>query len=181
MNPKKHRFITELSVSEQKQKKDEYQKALAVFGQAMKDFHKGEMEKAAAGLKSFIEKYAEERELVDRARIYIAIATKRPKKETVHLKTFEDHFHYAVYKINSGDLDGALKLLEKALEFKTDEAKVFYLISDVRCRLGQADDCLDSLKKAIQKDKHFAVLAQNEADFAPLWEDKRFKVITRLS
>jgi tetratricopeptide (TPR) repeat protein len=181
MKPKKHRFITELSVSEQKQKKDEYQKALTVFGQAMKDFHKGEMGKAAVGLKSFIEKFAEERELVDRARIYIAIATKRPKKETVHLKTFEDHFYYAVYKMNSGDLDGALKLLEKALEFKSDEAKVHYLISDVRCRLGQADDCLDSLKKAIQKDKHFAVLAQNEADFAPLWEDKRFKVVTRLA
>jgi hypothetical protein len=62
-------------VTEQKQKKDEYQKALAVFGQAMKDFHKGEMEKAAVGLKSFIEKFPEERELVDRARIYIAIST----------------------------------------------------------------------------------------------------------
>jgi tetratricopeptide (TPR) repeat protein len=172
-------LITELPVSEQKQKKDEYQKALAAFGQAMKDFHKGEMEKAAAGLKSFIEKFAEEHELVDRARIYVAIATNRLKRESVQIKTFEDHFHYAVYKINSGDLDGALKLLEKALEFKTDEAKVHYLISDVRCRLGQADDCLDSLKKAIQKDKLFAVLAQNEADFTPLWEDKRFKVITR--
>lgn len=168
-------------MSEQKQKKDEYQKALAVFGQAMKDFHKGDMEKAVAGLKSFIQKYEDERELVDRARIYLAIATKRPKKETVHLKIFEDYFYYAVYKMNSGDLDGALKLLEKALEFKTEEGKVHYLISDVRCQLGQADDCLDSLKKAIQKDKHFAVLAQNESDFSPLWEDKRFKIITRLS
>ena len=168
-------------MSELKQKKDEYKKALTAFGQAMKDFHKGEMEKAAAGLKNFIEKFADERELVDRARIYAAIATKRPKKETVQIKTFEDHFHYAVYKINSGDLDGALKLLEKALEFKTDEAKVHYLISDVRCRLGQADECLDSLKKAILKDKLFAVLAQNEADFAPIWEDKRFKLITRLA
>ena len=168
-------------MSELKQKKDEYQKALAAFGQAMKDFHKGEMEKAAAGLKNFIEKFSDERELVDRARIYAAIATTRPKKETVQIKTLEDHFHYAVYKLNSGDLDGALKLLEKALEFKTDEAKVHYLISDVRCRLGQAADCLDSLKKAIQKDKLFAVLAQNEADFAPLWEDKSFKIITRLA
>ena len=168
-------------MSELKQKKDEYQKALTAYGQAMKDFHKGEMEKAAAGLKNFIEKFADEHELVDRAKIYCTIATMRPKKETVQVKTFEDHFHYAVYKINSGDLDGALKLLQKALEFKTQEAKVHYLISDVLCQLGQADDCLDSLKKAIQKDKLFAVLAQNEADFAPLWEDKRFKVITRLA
>ena len=168
-------------MSEQKAKKDEYQKALAAFGLAMKDFHKGVLDKAATGLKAFIEKFPEERELVDRARIYITIAQKRPRKETVHLKDFEDHFNYAVYKVNSGDREGALKILEKALEFKKDEAKVQYLIADVLCLLGRADECLESLKTAIQKDKLFAVLAQNESDFEPLWEDKRFRLITRVS
>ncbi len=168
-------------MSEQKAKKDEYQKALAAFSLAMKDFHKGVLDKAAAGLKAFIEKFPEEKELGDRAQIYLAIALKRPRKETVHLKDFEDHFNYAVYKVNSGDREGALKLLEKALEFKKDEAKVHYLIADVLCLLGKADECLEALKKAVQKDKMFATLAQNESDFEPLWEDKRFKLVTRVS
>ncbi len=168
-------------MTELKQKKDEYQKALAAFGAAMKAFHKGDMEKSAVELKAFIEKYPTERELVDRAQIYITIAQKRPKKEIVHLKTFADHFHYAVFKINAGDLEGALKVLEKALEFKTDEAKVQYLLADVLCQMGQTEPCLDALKKAIQKDKFFATLAQNEADFEPLWEDKKFKLITRIA
>jgi predicted Zn-dependent protease len=166
-------------VPDLKSKKDEYQKALAAFGQAMKAFRKGDMEKAVADLKGFIEKFPAEKELLDRAQIYVTIAQKRPKKETVHLKNFEDHFHYAVFKINAGDNEGALKVLEKALEFKTEEAKVQYLMADVLCQLGQTDSCLDALKKAIQKDKFFATLAQNEADFEPLWEDKRFKLVTR--
>jgi tetratricopeptide (TPR) repeat protein len=166
-------------VSELKLKKDEYQKALAAFGQAMKAFHKGDMEKAAVELKAFIEKFPAEKELVDRAQIYVTIALKRPKKETVHLKTFDDHFNYAVFKINSGDLEGALKILEKALEFKAEEARVQYLLADVLCQMGQTEACLDALKKAIQKDKFFATLAQNETDFEPLWEDKKFKLITR--
>jgi len=168
-------------LSEQKAKKDEYQKALAAFGLAMKDFHKGVLDKAATELKAFIEKFPEEHELVDRAQIYLSIAQKRPRKETVHLKDLEDHFNYAVFKVNSGDREGALKLLEKALEFKKDEVKVHYLIADVLCLLGRADECLEALKKAIQKDKLFAVLAQNESDFESLWEDKRFKVLTRIS
>jgi tetratricopeptide (TPR) repeat protein len=166
-------------VPDLKSKKDEYQKALAAFGQSMKAFRKGDMEKAVADLKGFIEKFPAEKELLDRAQIYVTIAQKRPKKETVHLKNFEDHFHYAVFKINAGDYEGALKVLEKALEFKTEEAKVQYLMADVLCQLGQTDVCLDALKKAIQKDKFFATLAQNEADFEPLWEDKRFKLVTR--
>lgn len=168
-------------MSEQKAKKDEYQKALAAFGVTMKEFHKGSLDKAAVGLKAFIEKYAEERELVDRAQIYLAIAQKRTRKETVSLKNLEDHFNYAVYKVNSGDREGALKILEKALDFKTDEAKVHYLTADVLCLLGRVDDCLEALKKAVQKDDLFGVLAQNESDFEPLWEDKRFRFITRAS
>jgi tetratricopeptide (TPR) repeat protein len=167
-------------LTEQKTKKDEYQKALAAYGLAMKDFHKGVLDKAAVELKAFIEKFPEERELVDRAQIYLNIAQKRPRKETVHPKDFEDHFNYAVYKANAGDREGALKLLEKALEFKKDEAKVHYLIADVLSLLGRGDDSLEALKKAIQKDKLFAVLAQNETDFEPLWEDKRFKQLVRV-
>jgi len=166
-------------VNEQKQKKDDYQRALAAYGQAMKEFHKGDLEKAAVLLRAFLEKYPEERELVDRARLYFAISQKRPKKEILHLKNFEDHYYYGVYKMNAGDREGALKILEKALDFKTEEARIHYLIADVHCQMGKTDECLDFLKKAIQKDSLFAILAQNESDFQPLWEDKRFKVLTR--
>jgi hypothetical protein len=46
--------------------------------------------------------------------------------------------------------------------------------------MGQADEALETLKKAIQKDRSFAILAQNEPDFEALWEDKKFKLITKL-
>ena len=51
---------------------------------------------------------------------------------------------------------------------------------DLGCLPGQTEDCLEPLKKAIQADKSFRVLAQNEPDFEPLWEDKKFKAITRI-
>lgn len=165
---------------EQRSKKDEYQKALAAYGQAVKEFHKGEFDKAVESFKGFIEKFPADREIVDRARTYIAIAQKRPKKESVALKGFEDHYRQGVVKINQGDYAGAVKVLEKALEYKEKEAIVDYLLADVHCLMGQTDAALDFLKKAIQKDKQFAVLAQNETDFEPVWEDKKFKLITKL-
>ncbi len=166
---------------EQKAKKDEYQKALAAYGQATKEFHRGEFAKAVELLEAFVEKYPLERELVDRAKIYLSICKAREKKETVHLKTFEDYYNQTVYRINKGEYEGALKLLDKALEMKTEEGKVFYLMADAHCRMGQIDACLENLKKAIQKDKYFRILAQNEPDFEPIWEDKKFKLITRMS
>jgi tetratricopeptide (TPR) repeat protein len=168
-------------VREQKSKKDEYQKALAAYSVAVKEFQKGEFEKAIESFKGFIEKFPGEREIVDRAKAYMAIAQKRPKRETVPLKTFADHTHAAVAKINQRDCAAAIKVLEKALEFKENEGLVYYLLADAHNLMGDAENSFDFLKKAIQKDKSFAVLAQNEPDFEPVWDDKKFKLITRLA
>ncbi len=165
---------------EQRSKKDEYQKALTAFSLAVKDFQKGDFDKAAAAFKDFIEKFPADKEIVDRARAYLAISQKRPKKEAVTLKGFDDYYHLAVAKINQKDGAGALKALDKALEFKEREALVYYLQADANCLMGRTDEGLELLKKAVQKDKNFAILAQNEPDFESLWEDKKFKLITKL-
>jgi tetratricopeptide (TPR) repeat protein len=168
------------TVREQRSKKDEYQKALAAFGLAVKEFQKGEFDKATVSFKDFIEKFPVDKEIVDRAKAYLSIAQKRPKKEGVSLKGFEDHLRYGAAKINQKDYDGAVKVLERALEYKEKEGLVYYLLADTQSLTGQGDAALEFLKKAIQKDRNFSILAQNEPDFEALWEDKKFKLITKL-
>lgn len=164
-----------------KAKKDDYQKALTAYNQAMKVFRKGGYEKAAEMLKTLPEKHASEKELVDRARIYIAICKERQKKEKILLKTFDDFYQYSVYRINQGEFKEALKWLEKARQIKPKEGKILYLMADAYCLMGNTEDCLEQLKKAIQIDKYFSILAQNESDFESLKEDKKFKLITRMA
>ncbi|HUM33989.1 MAG TPA: tetratricopeptide repeat protein [Candidatus Saccharicenans sp.] len=162
-------------------KKDDYQKALSLYSQGIKDFRRRDLEKAVSSFESLIEKFPEEHELVDRARVYLTICQKSQKKESVNLKTIEDYLFYAQMKINQADYEGALKLLEKALEFKKEEARIYYLMAIAYVQSNRQEEGLEALKKAIQKDKSLAVLAQNETDFEPLWEDKRFKVLVKLS
>jgi len=167
-------------VSELK-KKDEYQKALSLYSQGIKDFRRRDYEKALSSFENLIEKFPEEHELVDRARVYLTICQKSQKKESASLKTVEDYLFYAQLKINQTEPEGALKLLEKALEFKKEEARIYYLMAIACLQNDRPEDSLEALKKAIQKDKTLAILAQNEADFEPLWEDKRFKILVKLS
>jgi tetratricopeptide (TPR) repeat protein len=168
-------------VKEEKTKKDAYEKALAAYGEAMKEFHKGRLDKAQELLKAFLEKYDTEKELVDRAKLYLQMTQEKGKKETVSLKTMDDYVNYSIYKINSGAHEEALKLLEKALEMKEEEGRVYYLMANAHILMGKADEAMECLKKAFQKDKFYRVLAQNEIDFEPLWDDKKFKLITRMT
>jgi len=170
-------------MKDDKAKKDEYQKALGSYAEAMKEFHKGKDDKALESLRTFLEKFPGERELVDRAQIYAAICEARLKgdKDATPLKTVEDFYQYGVFKTNAGEYENAQKLLEKALKMSPDEGRILYALADLHCLMGQSEASLDYLRKAVQADKHFRVLAQNEIDFEPLWEDKKFKVITRIS
>lgn len=164
-----------------KGKKDDYQKALTAYNQAMKVFRKSDYEKAAEILKTFSEKYVFEKELVDRAQIYLTICKERQKKEKVLLKTFDDYYQYSVYKVNQGEYKEALELLEKARQMKPKEGKIFYLMADAYCLMGNKKECLEQLKNAIRIDKYFSILAQNESDFEGLREDKKFNLITRMA
>ena len=164
-----------------KTKKDKYEKVLTSYGQAIKEFRKGNCDKAKELLLAFLEKHSSEKELVDRAHIYLAICDGRQKKETIPLKTFDDYYQYSTFKINQGEYEEALKLLNKAAEMKPDEGKVFYLIADTYCLMEKEDECLEYLKKAIKLDKYFKTLAQNEADFEGFKESKKFNLITKMS
>jgi len=165
--------------TKEKSRKDVFVKILDAYGQATKAFRKGDCVKAKELFEAFIEKYNMEKELVDRANIYLSLCEKRQKRETVTLKTFEDHYEYAIYLHNQGDHDQALKLLEKAKTIKPKEGKVAYMKALTYCLMEDNQNCLLSLKDAVHKDKQFGVLAQNEPGFEPLWEDKKFKVITK--
>lgn len=147
----------------------------------MKVFHKGDFVKASELLKTFVVKYPSEKEILDRAKIYLTICQARMEKEKIGLKTFNDYYEYSVYKMNQKDYQEALNLLDKARQMKPKEGKIIYLMADAFCLMGKKEECLDHLKKAIQMDKYFSILAQNEIDFENLREDKKFKLITRMT
>ncbi len=147
----------------------------------MKVFRKGDFVKASELLKTFVAKCPSEKEILDRARIYLTISEERKKKEKIQLKTFDDYYQHSVYRMNQGDYQEALKCLEKARQMKPKEGKILYLMADAFFLMGKKDECLDHLKRAIQMDKYFSILAQNESDFENLREDKKFKLITRMT
>jgi tetratricopeptide (TPR) repeat protein len=168
-----------LPETKEKVKKDLYEKILAAYGQGVKAFRKGDCAKAKEFFQAFLDKYSSEKELVDRAQMYLALCKSREKKDAVSLETFEDYYEYAVYKLNQQDHAEAIKLLEKAKTQKPKEGKVPYLMALMYCQMEEIEKCLENLKEAVQIDKFFGTLAQNESGFEPLWEDKKFKIITK--
>lgn len=168
-----------MPATKEKSKKDTYEKVLDTYGQAVRAFRKGDIAKAKELFKNFLEKHNAEKELVDRSQMYLTLCENRGKKESVSLKTFQDHYEYGIYRLNQGDHDEAIKLFEKAKDQKPKEGKISYLMALAYCQMGKTEKSLSNLKEAVQKDNFLGTLAQNESGFEPLWEDKKFKLITK--
>lgn len=170
-----------MAEAKQNAKKDEYQKALTAFGLARKSVQQRNFPKASELLKDFLKKYSAETELADRAKTYLSISEGQQKKEAIPLKTFEDYYQYGIFTLNQGKHKEAVDLFEKAQKLNPDEGKIYYLLAEAYSLMNNNEQCLENLKKAIQIDKFYKILAQNEKDFEKVREDKKFKVLTKLA
>ena len=147
----------------------------------MKAFHKKNYAKALESLTSFIEKHPEEKELIDRARLYVAICNQHVEPEEIVLEAYDDYYRYGVYLLNNRDFEEAVKMLTKALEMKPKAGEILYYLANTYCHMQDTESCLEYLKEAVKLDASFATLAQNEMDFNELRKDKRFAVITKMA
>lgn len=155
-----------------------YQKALEVFERALKTLYKGEFEKAKELFESVRQTYAEENDLMDRVRTYIAVcdnklAPLRRPKGTEELVT------QGVMLLNDGDTVQAIKVLTKALEAEPSSPHIEYCLAAAYGRAGEAAESAKHLKQAIAADPTSRFHAQTDDDFAPV--KNRSEIATLLS
>lgn len=156
---------------------NDYQKALSSFNKAMKYFHKGDFDKAEKSLKDFIKSHSEEKELLDRAKLYLDIIQASGEQESISLKSFDDYYQYGIFRLNQGRYEEAIDLFKKANKKKAKQAKVYYAIANAYCLMDEKDKCTANLRKAMELDEFYGILAQNETDFDVYREDEEFNSI----
>ncbi len=113
-------------------------------------------------------------DLAERARVHLNICRQRLERPSVQLRTPEDHYNYAVAKINAGELEEAEAHLERALKHMPKADHVHYALAAVKSLRGDVEGALARLKAAIELEPRNRYLARNDRDFAALFEDPRF-------
>ncbi len=147
---------------------------------ARKDFDRGvaalqkkKFEEAERNFQDLIEKYADEKELVDRARVYLAVC-ERQKKARPALTEAEDFYYAAVLEKNRGNVPEAIEHLKHAAK-KTGGGRVDFLLACCYAQSGDPGTALEHLKKAIDEDQRHRILARHDSDFDPVRDSPEFQ------
>lgn len=157
---KAHASLKE-AVREISQARKDYEKAIDLF-------HKRRFDEAARRFENLILKHPDEKELLDRGRMYLT-ACKNGKKTRAAVPSEPDElFNAAVFEKNRGNLDRALELLKKGAGRRDGDGRVHYLAACCHALMGDVDQALASLKKAIAADDQNRIQARLETDLSAL-------------
>jgi tetratricopeptide (TPR) repeat protein len=151
-----------------------YQQALDVFERAVKALGKKDFDRSRDLLDVLIEDYADQQELVERARAYRAVTERgrRPRP-----KTFEELLNYGVVLHNRGDFDLAVKYLRLALDIHPRNESALYCLAAAQARAGDSQAALKALKSAIHANPASRTQARKDADFELLREAAAFQAL----
>lgn len=142
--------------------------ARKVYEKAIDLFHKRDLDGAARRFEELIADYSEEKDLVDRARIYVNACRSGKKAKAAPGSSPDELFHAAVFEKNRGNLPKALELLKKMPGGRDEEGRIHYLAACCHALAGDGEQALANLKKAIHADQQNRIQARMEADLAPL-------------
>jgi tetratricopeptide (TPR) repeat protein len=110
------------------------------------------------------------REVSHNAKLHMIMCDRRLEKPSLNLKTLDDHYNYAVERLNARDLNVARATLERAIELSRADGDradyVYYAMGACHALSGDARGAYENLKRAIEIDPRNRVAARQDPDFA---------------
>jgi tetratricopeptide (TPR) repeat protein len=141
-----------------------YPEALTVFDNIGKDFKNSEFYSVV--------------EIETRSKVYKKICEAQLNPVKIELHADEDFLYDGIFHLNAGRLSQALERFNYLLEKKYGDPYLSYLLSIVHLKMNDKGACLERLKKAIDEDESYKIIAHNEPDFDPLFDNQVFLQLT---
>ena len=163
---KKAQTLKELSKHTENARKD--------YDRGVSALQKKKLDEAERNFTDLIQKYPEERELVDRSRVYLSVIERQKREAGPTLTEPEDFYYAAVLEKNRGNVAEAIEHLQRAAK-KNGHGRVDFLLACCYAQTGEPDTALAHLKKAIEEDKSNRILARHDSDFDLLRETPAFQ------
>ncbi len=158
-------------------RKPGFYEAVAVYERGVQALQRHDFQAAAAFFRTVLERYPEERELLERARLYLRVCERETSRQPTTPKTPAERVYAATVALNSGDHAGALDHLQRALAEDPDSDHAHYIMSVALGMRGRMDEALDHLRQAIALNPENRGLARQDPDLESIRDQDGFKAV----
>lgn len=157
-------------------RKPGFYEAVAVYERGVQGLQRHDFEGAAVFFRTVLERYPEERELLERARLFLSVCERETSRQPPVPKTAAERVYLATVALNSGDQAGALDHLRGALVEDPDSDHAHYIMAvALATTRNRADEALEHLQQAIALNPDNRSMARQDPDLDSLRDHSRFK------
>jgi tetratricopeptide (TPR) repeat protein len=156
-------------------RKPTYHEAVAMYERGLQALQRRDFAASAASLRTVIERYPDERELLERARLYLKVCERELEPKEPTPKTADEWVYAATVAQNSGDETTALKHLQRALSEDARHDHAHYLMAVAMAQRGDPTTALDHLRRAVAANPENRSRARQDSDLDVLREDPGFR------
>jgi tetratricopeptide (TPR) repeat protein len=152
--------------------------AVRAFEQALRLFNRHEFGPARSAFLAVLAKFAEQAEIIARARTYLAICEQRLARSPSVPRNPDALYNQGVFQLNRGNTEDAVELFEKALKAEPRADHVFYSLAAAHARLNDTTKAMEALRRAIGIRPVHRSHARRDLDFVGLRSNEDFQQLT---
>lgn len=145
-----------------------YSDAVALYEQGVAALQAHEFSRASTLLRSVLSGYPDEKELHERARLYLNICERQVVPRAVVPSTPEECIFAATVAFNTGDYDEALVHLRAASSADPEHDLALYMLAAVLSLRDQAEEAVPLLLRAIELNPENRSMARHDPDLESL-------------
>lgn len=132
---------------------------------------------SADALRHVIERYPDERELLERARLYLKVCERELEPKEPTPKTPDEWVYAATVALNAGDESTTIRHLQRALTDDPRHDHAHYMMAVVSVRRGDPSGAIDRLRQAVSLNPENRSLARQDPELDSLRDETAFKAI----
>ena len=151
--------------------------AVEIFEKGFRALQQRKYQDAAQLFNSVLTQYPDEKELLERCRVFLAVCARHSAPPDATPKSFEERVYAATLSVNRGAYDEGLALLSSLERERPDHEHIQYMLAVVCTQRGETDDALVHLQKAIDLRPALRLQAGQDIDLEPLHDNPAFEAL----
>ena len=156
-------------------RKPTYHEAVAMYERGLHALQRRDFAASADALRTVIERYPDERELLERARLYLKVCERELEPKEPAPKTADEWVYAATVAQNSGDEGAALRHLQRALSEDPRHDLAHYMMAVAIVQRNDIPQAVEHLRRAVSLNPENRSRARQDPDFDALRDDAGFR------
>lgn len=156
-------------------KRSTFPDAVQAYERGLQALQQHRFDLAAAAFQSVLDRFPEEKELHERARLYLNVCLRQIRPPDSTPQNADERVYAATLAINDGRYDDGVSQLEAVLREVPDHDYANYMLGVAEAQRGNAPGAIARLRRAFELNGENLALARRDPDLERLRQDESFR------